>query len=347
MKEKNIFFHKDFDYFKSEKFSDIGRRNNYIYDNLYIDYKKFCFPDNRYNNLSFQMEGNNNLIYCPITLESKKDEEKNINFFGEPFLIINKNIIENDHKKILHNVFQDFKKKYSIKNFLFKFQIIEEDIKKSLNEEKKSIDLIHSESRINLKNSLEKIFNDFSKGHKSSLKTEYPELKYELFDYKNYFKKQIFEMMGLHEIVSKQKSRSEKTWEVMEKMILDKKGFLIKVKNKDKLISYSFFFHNTYTSYYFSSCTVRENFKTFNNITHKTIWLALEHLKKIGCSYLHLGSTKTIYSSKNNWITKIYNLNDKEAEKFQQKEVKVQRFKSSFGGEKNYFITYKDIPKEF
>ena len=75
MKEKNIFFHKDFDYFKSEKFSDIGRRNNYIYDNLYIDYKKFCFPDNRYNNLSFQMEGNNNLIYCPITLESKKDEE--------------------------------------------------------------------------------------------------------------------------------------------------------------------------------------------------------------------------------------------------------------------------------
>ncbi len=346
MKEKNIFFHKDFDFFQSEKFSDIVRKNNYIYDNLYIDYKKFCFPENIYNNLSFQIEGNNNLIYCPITLENKNGE-KSINFFGEPFSIINKSVIEQEHKKNLYNIFEDFKKKYSIKNFLFKSKIMEEDIKKILNEEKKSIDLIHSESRISLKNSLDKIFSDFSKGHKSSLKTEYPELKYELFDYKNYFKKQIFEMMALHEIVSKQKSRSEKTWDVMEKMILSKKGFLIKVKNKDKLISYSFFFHNSYSSYYFSSCTIRENFKIFNNITHKTIWLALEYLKKINCFYLHLGSTKTIYSSKNNWITKIYNLTDKEAEKFQQKETKVQRFKSSFGGEKNYFITYNDIPKKF
>jgi hypothetical protein len=345
IKEK-IIFHKDFKFFSSNEFENIGTKSDYIYEDLYINYKKLCSPKVLYKNSSFQINEKNISIYCPATLELKLPETE-FNYFGEPFSILSTNPLQSEHKRKLTDLFHELKNKNSFTSFLLKSPIRSEDIKSKLNQEDTTIDSIHTESKINLKQTLNQILSSFSKGHKSSLKKDYPELVYELFDYINYEDNQIFEMMKLHQIVSKKKSRSTETWIAMERMILNKSGFLVRVKNKNKLISYAFFFHNKYNSYYFSSCTIRDNFKKYNNITHKTIWKALEYLKKIKCSYLFLGVTKTINKSSKNWISKLYDLTDEEALKFHEKENMVHRFKASFGGEKNNFVIYKDIPKNF
>ena len=199
-----------------------------------------------------------------------------------------------------------------------------------LQNESDIIDAIYTENQIDLNMPLNKILNGFSKGHKSSVKKNYPDLSYHIYDHTNYKKGQIIEMMNLHQSVSSKKTRSKNTWLVNEKMILNKQGFLIKVMNKDKLISYAFFFHNKFYAIYFSSCTDRDNFSSFTNITHKTIWKAIEYLKNINCRYLTLGHTRTLYFEN----VKI------------EERSSIERFTASFGGHQQNYIVYKKMPKK-
>ena len=127
---------------------------------------------------------------------------------------------------------------------------------------------------------------------------------------------------------SNKKTRPEKSWLVNEKMIINGQAFLIKIMNKDKLISYSLFFHGNFYAVYFSSCSIRETFSTFKNLTHKSIWKAIEYLKKIKCSHLVMDKTKTLYSAMSTT----------------DKETSIQRFKRSFGGSPENYIVYKKIP---
>ena len=136
-------------------------------------------------------------------------------------------------------------------------------------------------------------------------------------------------MMNLHYSVANRKTRSDQSWLLNEKMILNKKGFLVKVTSKNQTISYSFFFHNHIDAAYFSSCTNREAFKFFNNISHKTIWKAIEYLKKIKCVSLSLGHTNTLFSDN----------------KIISERSNIERFTASFGGNEQIYIVYKKLPK--
>ena len=69
---------------------------------------------------------------------------------------------------------------------------------KYLENDSDNIEAIYSENLINLHLSLNDIFSGFTKGHKSSLKKEYPELKYEIFDHTNYKEKQILEILNVN-----------------------------------------------------------------------------------------------------------------------------------------------------
>ena len=135
-------------------------------------------------------------------------------------------------------------------------------------------------------------------------------------------------MRELHKIVSGKVTRSIESWKVNEDMILNKKGFLIKVKENDKLISYSFIFKNSEEAIYFSSCTLRDKFIQYKNITHKSIWKCISYLKDLNCKKFHLGISKTLYSKKI----------------IDQKRKNIERFKSSFGGEKKIFAIFDQLP---
>ena len=87
-----------------------------------------------------------------------------------------------------------------------------------------------------------------------------------------------------------------------------------------------FIFHNKKDALYFSSCTLRDKFSTFKNITHKSIWKSINFLKNLNCEKFYLGTTKTLFSKKN----------------IDQKRKNIERFKSSFGGEENFFAIFEE-----
>ena len=73
-------------------------------------------------------------------------------------------------------------------------------------------------------------------------------------------------MKKMHEEISKKITRSNQSWLLNEKMILNNKAFLVQVSDLTKVISYSLFFYNGRESCYFSSCTYRDLFKDYKNI---------------------------------------------------------------------------------
>ena len=311
-----------------EKYQNIIQEVSPLYDNLFISYQKSYHYDKKFISTSFSFEEEDNLIICPLTVETS-NLSKELCFYGNPFEVISKKELSKNNLANVLKKLKEIEKKNNINKINFKFEIHESDIESYFDKYSLSIAEIYRESQINLEHSLEKIKNDFSKGHKSCLKIIYPEILYKLIDHKNYKDKQIKEMQDLHFTVSNNKTRSDETWMKMEKMILEKKGFMIKVLNKNKLIGYSFFFHNHSSVYYFSSCVLRDNFKSYKNIGHTMILNAINYSKELDLKYFILGRCKTLFNSENKNDIKISN---------------VEKFKSSFGGQKKCFVIFKDIP---
>ena len=136
-------------------------------------------------------------------------------------------------------------------------------------------------------------------------------------------------MSNLHERVSKKKkTRSETTWLENEQMILNNKGFLVEIRFQEKLISFSFFFHNEYESFYFSSASLRDNLPSTGHIS---TWEAIKHAKNIGLKRFNLGITKII-NSRTIYDKKIHD---------------ICFFKSRFNGVKNYIIALDNYSKLF
>ena len=329
MNKINIISHKNLNFLKSEDFVKVSKNQDFTYDELFIDYLKLYNSNSKYQNISFELNDSKNVLFCPLTIETK-NVQKSLNFYGTPFVISHNQTYKNIFYKYIFEFFLELIDKNVITNFMLKKYINETEINKYLENDSDNIEAIYSENLINLHLSLNDIFSGFTKGHKSSLKKEYPELKYEIFDHTNYKEKQILEMMELHYKVSNKVTRSEKSWLLNEKMIINRQGFLIRIMNNDQLISYSFFFHNKFNAAYSSSCSIRETFGLFKNLTHKTIWKGIEYLKKIKCSYLTLDPSRTLYNSN----------------KINLKEKNIQRFKASFGGIRQNYIVYKKMPKE-
>jgi hypothetical protein len=139
------------------------------------------------------------------------------------------------------------------------------------------------------------IINNFKPNMRNEIKKNYKlnELSVKIVDYNNYTKNHILKMANLHEKVSKRKTRSKTTWLINEQMIVNKQGFLVEISFQKKLIGSSFFFHNNFESFYFSSASLRDNLPSTGGIS---IWEAIKYAKDIGLERFNLGKTKIINS---------------------------------------------------
>ncbi len=303
---------------------------NVFCEKIYLEYQKEYHLNSKFNEI--KLSGTNianEKIEYPITIETI-DNAKYLNSYNNPIFLDDLNLNQESYRKFLDEL-KNISKKNKIKNILFKKSFEINDLEKKLQENKKNINLIGAESIINLNQDLKYIESKFSKGHKSALKINYENLKYKIFDKNNYQKDQIFEMMDLHKKVSGKSTRSKETWKINEKMILENKGLLIRANEGLTSISFALIFFNKDYSIYFSSCTKREKFKSYKNITHKIIWEVIKYLKIIKCKQFNLGITKTLYA--NNEID--------------QKNKNISLFKSSFGGDKKYFTIYNNLDNLF
>jgi len=297
-------------------------KSYYFLDHLFIDYLLKFNSSSNFRDKSFIIKNDDSMILCPMTIQNKNGD-KFLNFFGNPFIYI----CDKENKEIL-NFFKLSIKKILISENISDLNLLIEKSSSNFFEIKKYFNKITNVKYINLSLEINAIRKGFNTGLKSRLNKYHQNLTYRIIDHENY-KNEIFEMKEMHKAVSQKVTRSMDTWLSNETMILNNKGFLIKVSDKKQVISYSFFFNSGEYSSYFSSCTYRDFFKIYKNITHKTIFEALKYLQNKNCKKLILGETKIVYS--NLEIT--------------DKEKNICEFKSSFGGEKftHYYLNKKSL----
>jgi len=302
--------------------------DKYLLEDQFVSYLKKYNSKNNFEDNSFIYEENGKKIYCPNTIE-KKDNKKYLNYLGNPIKFFFQNEINDQYKNNFLQSLYNLLKKKNIQEISLCLEIEKNNYEYYLSRSESIIETIYQDAIINLNLSEEEIFKNISKGHKSELKKNKNRLTYRIINYKNYPPNLILQMMKLHKFLAGKQTRSIDSWLENEKMIIQKKGFLVCAIFNQQIISYSFFFHNDLTGIYFSSCTEREYFK-YAGITHNSIWHAIKYLKNIGCRYFYIGKVKTLYS-KNPLTTK---------------EKNVERFKKSFGGINRNFIIYNNIPSK-
>jgi len=293
----------------------------------YINYFKEYNKPKTYECILINSEKDSAEISNFITLE-KDNNHRKLNFYGLPFSIQKEGGSIPNVKNSIKNL-----KKIILEKKIDKIDLVFYKLDSSLeylnNINKENISKISIQKFIELNADIQEIKSQFSKGHKHSINKKFLELTYKIIDHKNY-NNEIFDMMKLHEHVSGRSTRSKETWVFNEKMITNKKGFLISVSFGEEIISYSFFYCNNNYSELFSSCTKRKYFKKFNNITHKSIFLAIEYLKNRKFKYFTLGETKILYSE-NPSSKKLNN---------------IRTFRSSFGGRSIIKIFFKNVNED-
>ena len=296
-------------------------------DSAKILYQQAYLRKSKFKNISFKINYLKNTVICPLTVENEGNNN-NLNFYGKPFSIFSKYNLEDSIRNKIIGIFLELANNFKIEKFSFIQEIKNNSLEDYLLKNKSKVESVFEDSIIDLSSPEKKIINGFSKGHKSSIKKSYSELNYEIIDFNNYSKNQIFEMMNLHIKVSGKQTRSLETWHENEKMILQKKGFLIFVKLKNEIISSSLFTHDFNTGTYFSSCSLRNYFEQYKNLTHLSIFYAIQQFQKINCKYFNIGTVKNIYSK----------------EKLSQKEKNIYKFKKSFGGKRVTKVLFDKIP---
>tara|TARA_B100001250_G_scaffold254742_1_gene219181 strand:- start:8079 stop:9056 length:978 start_codon:yes stop_codon:yes gene_type:complete len=298
---------KEFKVFGNKHFS-------YKLDILYRKYKELYFSTKFLNeSLVFK---NDNKIYIPITLDKNSKE---YSFYGYPIEYFSENLMSKEDYYEL----KKYINKFNGKKF-FKFKI--ENEKNIIENNLTLVESIVNEIYIDLSRSIEEIKNNFSSNLRNEMTKDYDDVIFEIIDKKNYKKNEIFEMMKLHIEISGKQTRSQKSWEQNENMILEDKGFLTKVSYKGIVVSYSFFCHNNFTCIYLSSAGRREYYKKIRNMHHKSLWMAINYAKK-KCKFFFIGAL-TLYSKKI----------------LSEKEKSIEKFKSKFKGINSKFVILNDLP---
>lgn len=293
-------------------------------DETYIEYlTKYNF-DKSFENLSFKISDGKDFLNAFITNEISVNDNT-ISFYGDPgFVVFNKL-----NKKLLKIFFTYMRKLIQVKNIKKVNFVYSAEFQKEIKNMEflpGFIDKISINKIIDLNKNIDLIFKQFKPSLKTTLNKKYKNLVYKVIDSTNY-DNEISKMRVMHNEVSGKKTRSDETWLINEKMIKQNKAFLVEITNNGKVISYSFFFVN-FLSNYFSSCTYRNYFKEFINLTHQSIFEAIKYLQTKEKNYFTLGETKIIYSKN----------------EVSQKEKNITIFKNSFGGDKfvNFYLSKFD-----
>lgn len=299
------------------------------FENLFIEYLKIYNHKSIFEDISFKMIYEDNLIICPLTVEKNLINERILNYYGYPFEFFSKKKIDKKlETKLLIYLLKVFEKNNITKINMRVKQC--PDILHDLQKYKTCPHLVAvSKDRfVNINKQNIEILKGFSTGLRNELKKNYAGVEYNLINKDNYKKDLILEMMNLHQKVSGTITRNKESWIVNEKMILDKKAFLISCHVNGQCISYNLFNHNNIGASWFTSCTIREQFNYVKNISSVAIWLAIKFARDIcTCSYFNLGA-ETIYSR----------------EIISKKEKNIEFFKGKFKGTGDTYFAFDLLP---
>jgi hypothetical protein len=304
------------------------KKNDFFFDESYQEYQSDYYKTN-FIFKEIIIKDCKEEYHIPFTLHNK-NSTKYISFLGEPLkMYVDKNL---SAKKVF-GIWKKFLKKTQIKDPKFNFFFKENEKNFTVEDLKKlKIAQTFKKQEIELDKKISEIFNLF----KPNLKNEIRKIKknksfiVKIYDHTNYVDKKILDMKKMHYFVAKKKTRSDKCWDLNEKFIKKKKGFLVEILYKKKPISYSFFANDINKSIYFSSVTDRNYFK-LAGVNHLSLWKAIIYSKYKKIKKLELGITKYCYN--------------RDLDKVTKKDENIAFFKSRFNGKEDFFISIDEKSK--
>lgn len=136
----------------------------------------------------------------------------------------------------------------------------------------------------------------------------------------------------LHHKAAGRVTRDLRTYEIQYKMLLDDNALLVGLRDKDKFIAFSYFFHFNGSIYYGSSSD-DPDYQTDIPLEHTIIWAAIEYYKNRNYKYFEIGWQQ--------FGEQIFDHPSK-------KDISISFFKRGFGGNLvNLFRGIKYYNKEF
>jgi hypothetical protein len=328
---KNLMSNKilKFESFKGEqwnKFLDQMNGTLHFHSSEFLEYyTKF---DN-VKNISFViMEGTRCLSMVALGIDTvKKEFSFGSHFCPEP--LINQKINNYQRRKLLQFIRSQIiqlAKKYKVSIYkLFSHPILYEKNMPIISSENQFYQLkwarefyVHNTIIIDLKTTLESIWENFSKYHKKNIKSiDKKKITFDTIDYKT--KKEILNLAFLdfkqaHFLSAGKKTRPDDTWDIMKKMIVENKALLFTLSFEGKNIS--FLYCGLYNKFAYGWSQVNiDTFKIFMP-RHLIEWEAIKKLKKMNCKFYEVGERYFSYDSF----------------KPSEKEISISEFKEKLGG---------------
>ena len=252
-----------------------------------IDFRREYFKDSKFLNYSLEIKNSKHQYFLPITIQLRGNQ-KYLNFFGHPIIMLFDKKLSNQNYIDIFDYLKKLDEDDKFKEIDLKIEIEKnyfQEIKK-----KKYFQNFSHEIFIDLQDTNKKIYENFQSNLKGLLKKEYSEIYTEIIDKDNHTKQDMIEFRNLHFKVSGRQTRSIKTWEIQEKKIINNEAFIVKIRKDKQTISFSYFTVANKNVYYDISVGLREFYKQYKNIHHKSLLIAIQYAKSKKCKTFFVGT---------------------------------------------------------
>lgn len=177
------------------------------------------------------------------------------------------------------------------------------------------IDLPYQTQIIDLRNSLDDIWGDMTKGHKANIKRAQKLMKINIWNYKNITLEKFRDYQYIHQKNARKVRRSQKTFDLMYGWLMTGNAILAEGVLEDKPVVFSLIIIYKNGAFYASSCKDLSSYDLPS--THLLQWELIKYLKDNNVIFYELGMQ--------NYGPQWFCPNN-------GKEVSISKFKRGFGG---------------
>jgi len=163
---------------------------------------------------------------------------------------------------------------------------------------------IEIEAYINLNQPEDLIRSNVRKSYKSLINWGYGNLKLIVINKSNPDKDNFYKFKKFHVEVAGRQTRSNYSWDLQYKAILEGKAFLVLGYNKDLLVSGAHIIHGTDVAYYGVAVNDRGLMAENKPLGHAILFKSIIYAKEIGLQKFILGNIETSNDNKINDIIK-------------------------------------------
>lgn len=184
------------------------------------------------------------------------------------------------------------------------------------------IDLPFQTQIIDLRNSIEYLWNEVRNGHKSDIKKGMKVLNINIWDSRNITVDKFTQYQKLHKKDAGRVTRSQKTFDLMYSWIKGDKAVLVEAMYENKAVGFTLIIVFKKAAYYGSSCKDPDYMNLSSS--HLIQWETIKYLRENGILFYDLGLQKYCRQ----WF-------DYPSEK----DINISKFKRGFGGRTVTLIT--------